>query len=106
MTAQRIFRVSKEEMPVVTKDPGMAAVIREYGGVPMIPRSERNYIDTEDRVIIVGDGGDFGADNLTPHQGKHGIVLSNDGSGFCRVRLDDNNIVYAWNRRDLAWEKD
>jgi len=43
----------------------------------------KDYIDRGDRVIIVGDTHANGSSVLAAHQGKHGLVLSNDGFGLC-----------------------
>ena len=64
----------------------------------------KDYIDRGDRVIIVGDTHANGSSVLAAHQGKHGVVLSNDGFGLCEVRLDDGTIVTAWNSADLKRE--
>ncbi len=61
------------------------------------------YITVGDRVVISPNRG-LGASNLRPHDGKHGVVIKEDGYGYCKVRLDDGTEVYAWNIRDLERE--
>ncbi len=63
------------------------------------------YITVGDRVTILPHKGLFGSSNLQPHDGKCGVVISEDGYGFCRVRLDDGIEVNAWNSRDLEREE-
>lgn len=62
------------------------------------------YITVGDRVTILPSRG-LGASDLRPHDGKHGVVIEEDGWGFCRVRLDDGTEVFAWNLRDLQHEE-
>lgn len=66
-----------------------------------------DHIDAGDRVVIASDGNitGFGGQTLTKHKGKHGVVLTNDGWGLCRVLLDDGEEVSAWNGADLEKEE-
>lgn len=102
---KKVIPVTDNDLRVITPDPFMRALIKAEGGLSVIPRSERDYIDTGDRVVIEGEGNEFGSSDLRPHKGQHGVVLSNDGSGFCVVRLDSGVVVYAWNGADLVWEE-
>ena len=68
----------------------------------------RSWIDAGDRVIVkcgenVGNG--FGGSNIAErHEGMHGLVLSNDGFGHCRVLLDNGETISCWNGKNLDWE--
>lgn len=37
--------------------------------------------------------------------GKRGVVVHNDGWGFCTVDLDDGSRISAWNGKDLEREE-
>lgn len=63
-----------------------------------------DYIDSGDRVVVTGNARVLGSDNLTDHQGKHGLVIGNDGWGKCSVQLDDGSYITAWNDADLTRE--
>lgn len=69
--------------------------------------TDKGYIDTGDRVVIISDGTitGFGGADLSKHKGKHGLVLGNDGWGCCTVKLDDGETVTAWNSSDLKREE-
>lgn len=59
------------------------------------------YLDVGDWVKITGNTNFAGSDDLSNHQGKEGVIKSNDGSGLCDVKLDNGVVVKCWNGADL-----
>lgn len=68
------------------------------------------WIDTGDRVVISSVENNFtgfGSSSLKDHHlGMHGEVISNNGVGCCQVRLDNGELVSAWNGKNLTYEED
>lgn len=52
------------------------------------------FITRGDRVVVVN----------AAYHGQAGIVESEDGWGFCQVKLDTGEVISAWNGRDLIRE--
>lgn len=68
---------------------------------------EAGYIDTGDRIVVkaTGTSNGFGSSTLKDeHVGMHGIVVSNDGYGNCRVKLDNGEYASCWNGQSLDFE--
>ena len=65
-----------------------------------------SYLDRGDRVVIKNSTNKFGSDDLSIHQGKHGVILENNGWGLCSVELDDGTLIKAWSNADLKRESE
>ena len=58
--------------------------------------------NTEERFTITGNTRCNGSSDLSQHQGKKGVIVSNDGFGLCRALLDDGTKVTVWNYSDVT----
>lgn len=66
------------------------------------------YLTDGDRVVVLEHiSQDAHARTPRPEAaGHHGEIINNDGWGLCKVRLDNGEVIYAWNNADLTREED
>lgn len=62
-----------------------------------------DFIDVGDHVFVTeGILEDAHMRKARPELlGKQGLVVENDGWGFCRVLLEDGTYANLWNKKDL-----
>ena len=62
-----------------------------------------SYIDVGDHVFVTeGVLEDTHKRKARPELvGKQGLVVENDGWGFCRVLIEDGTYAHLWNTKDL-----